>query len=233
MKNRIHVHFESISSTNDFAKESVLGGTWLNYPLLISADEQTAGRGRHGKSFFSPKNTGVYMSYAYEKKYTEEELLKVTTKVAQIILPILQAHSGKDLHIKPINDIYIGDPALPDSRKIAGILTERVDYPERPGDYFIIVGIGINCFEFGSQSDDRSEDSSDVQGVDSSEIQDDGKSENSGDIQGGGQSEDSGDGQGGIAVNVPSELENKIGWLEPDCSIRTLIDEIADALSAL
>ena len=205
MKNRIHVHFESISSTNDFAKESVLGGTWLNYPLLISADEQTAGRGRHGKSFFSPKNTGVYMSYAYEKKYTEEELLKVTTKVAQIILPILQAHSDKDLHIKPINDIYIGDPALPDSRKIAGILTERVDYPERPGDYFIIVGIGINCFEFGSQSDDQS----------------DGQSENSGDIQ------------GGIAIDVPSELENKIGWLEPDCTIRTLIDEIADALSAL
>ena len=181
MQERIHVHFESIPSTNDFAKESVLGGTWLNYPLLVSADEQTAGRGRHGKSFFSPKNTGVYMSYAYEKKYTEEELLKVTTKVAQIILPILQAHSDKDLRIKPINDIYIGDPALPDSRKIAGILTERVDYPERPGDYFIVVGIGINCFEFG----------------------------------------------------IPSELENKIGWLEPDCSIRTLIDEIADALSAL
>ncbi len=217
MKNRIHVHFESISSTNDFAKESVLGGTWLNYPLLISADEQTAGRGRHGKSFFSPKNTGVYMSYAYEKKYTEEELLKVTTKVAQIILPILQAHSDKDLHIKPINDIYIGDPGLPDSRKIAGILTERVDYPERPGDYFIIVGIGINCFEFGSQSDDQSEDSSDGQGEDSSD----------------GQSEDSGDVQGGIAIGVPSELKDKIGWLEPDCSIRALIDEIADALGAL
>ena len=213
MKDRIHVHFESIPSTNDFAKESVLGGTWLNYPLLVSADEQTAGRGRHGKSFFSPKNTGVYMSYAYEKKYTEEELLHVTTKVAQIILPILQAHSDKDLRIKPINDIYIGDPALPDSRKIAGILTERVDYPERPGDYFIVVGIGINCFEFGRSSDDRSE--------------------NSGEIQGDDQSEASGDVQSGIAIDVPSELENKIGWLEPDCSIRTLIDEIADALGAL
>ena len=233
MADRIHVHFESISSTNDFAKESVLGGTWLNYPLLISADEQTAGRGRHGKSFFSPKNTGVYMSYAYEKKYTEEELLKVTTKVAQIILPILQAHSDKDLHIKPINDIYIGDPALPDSRKIAGILTERVDYPERPGDYFIIVGIGINCFEFGSSSDEQSDGQSGGQSENSGDVQSDDRSDDSGDVQNDDRSEDSSGVQGGIAVCVPSELENKIGWLEPDCSIRTLIDEIADALSAL
>ncbi len=193
MKDRIHVHFESIPSTNDFAKESVLGGTWLNYPLLVSADEQTAGRGRYGKTFYSPKNTGVYMSYAYEKKYTEEELLAITTRVAKLLLPILQAHSDKDLRIKPVNDIYIGEPGLPDSRKIAGILTERVDYPDRPGDYFIVIGIGINCFASGTKSDDQS----------------------------------------GTHGAVPSELANVIGWLEPDCSISDLIEEIADALSEL
>ncbi len=197
MKDRIHVHFESIPSTNDFAKESVLGGTWLNYPLLVSADEQTAGRGRYGKTFYSPKNTGVYMSYAYEKKYTEEELLAITTRVAKLLLPILQAHSDKDLRIKPVNDIYIGEPGLPDSRKIAGILTERVDYPDRPGDYFIVIGIGINCFASETKSDDQS------------------------------------DTQGGTHGAVPSELANVIGWLEPDCSISDLIEEIADALSEL
>jgi len=181
MADIIHIHFESLPSTNDWAKWSILGGTTLQYPIVVSASEQTAGRGRHGHSFVSPAGTGVYMSYCYEKKYTEEEMLQITTRAADLILPVLQSHTDKDLHIKPVNDIYIGDPSLPDSRKIAGILTERVDYPERPGDYFIVVGIGVNCTSF----------------------------------------------------DVPIELRDIVGFLEPDCSIDALIDEIANVLTNL
>ena len=181
MADIIHIHFESLASTNDWAKWSILGGTTLQYPIVVSASEQTAGRGRHGHSFVSPAGTGVYMSYCYEKKYTEEDLLKITTRVADLILPVLQSHTDKYLHIKPVNDIYIGDPSLPDSRKIAGILTERVDYPERPGDYFIVIGIGVNCTPF----------------------------------------------------DVPSELRDIVGFLEPDCCIKKLTEEIANVLTNL
>jgi len=195
MKNIKSIHLESIDSTNNYARDFVLQQHRVNseskdtgttspqlLPLLVSADQQTAGRGRYGHSFLSPSGAGIYMSYAYERAYTEEELLGVTTRVAELLLPVLQKHySGKaPLQIKPINDIYIGDPKSPDSRKIAGILTERIDYPDRSG-YFIIVGIGINCTRF----------------------------------------------------EVPDDLRQIIGFLEPDCSKDILIEEITKELSKL
>lgn len=156
-KDTIKIHYESLASTNDKAKDIVLGsyttacdGT-VYYgdilPLLVTADEQTAGRGRYGKSFLSPGGVGIYMSYAYEHSYSEEDLLKVTTQVADLMLPVLQAHTSDELYIKPINDIYCN------GRKLAGILTERVDYPDNCGRYFLIIGIGINCEPFAIDPD--------------------------------------------------------------------------------
>ncbi len=161
-KETIKVHYESLTSTNDKARDIVLGsyttacdGT-VYYgdilPLLVTADEQTAGRGRYGKSFISPDGAGIYMSYAYERSYSEEDLLKVTTQVAELILPVLQAHTSRELYIKPVNDIYC------DGRKLAGILTERVDYPDNCGRYFLIIGIGINCEPFAISLDSTDTD---------------------------------------------------------------------------
>lgn len=151
-KEAIKVHYESLPSTNSKARDIVLGsyttacdGT-VYYgdilPLLVTADEQTAGRGRYGKSFISPGGVGIYMSYAYERSYSEQDLLMVTTQVAELILPVLQAHTNNKLYIKPINDIYCN------GRKLAGILTERIDYPDNCGRYFLIIGIGVNCEPF-------------------------------------------------------------------------------------
>lgn len=192
-KEPITVHYESIGSTSDKAKEIVLGsyttacdGT-VYYgdvlPVLVTADEQTHGRGRYGKIFYSPGGSGIYMSYAYEHRYTEEELLGVTTRVAELILPVLQAHTEKELHIKPVNDILTG------TRKIAGILTERVDYPDNSGRYFIIIGIGINC-----DKTDIPEYLLDTEG---------------------------------------NRLSDIIGFLEPDCDHKQLVEELLEALTKL
>jgi len=187
MKNLKHIHLESVDSTNTYARDFVLQqhsakASDFALPLLVTASYQTAGRGRYGHSFLSHAGSGIYMSYAYEREHTEEELLGVTTRVAELILPVLSRHYRgiTPLQIKPINDIYIGNPADPDSRKIAGILTERIDYPDRSG-YFIIVGIGINCTPF----------------------------------------------------DVPEELNGIVGFLEPDCSVDALIEEISKELSDL
>lgn len=133
--------FESIDSTNTYARELLIADEPRMTPFGIIADHQTAGRGRYTKSFFSPAGTGIYMTYVYRHNYTEEELLGVTTRVAELILPVFEKHcqSGR-LWIKPVNDIFR------DSLKFTGILVERVDNPKVRGDYALVVGIGINCF---------------------------------------------------------------------------------------
>lgn len=134
--------FETIESTNTYAKELLLADSPRPTPFGIIADHQSKGRGRYTKSFYSPAGTGIYMTYVYRKQYTEEELLGVTTEVANIISPVFEKHcpSGT-LWIKPINDIFR------DNKKFVGILVERVDNPKVRGDYALVVGIGINCYE--------------------------------------------------------------------------------------
>jgi len=117
------LHFESLESTNTFAKEQKLpGGT------VVVADMQTAGRGRMGHSFHSPEG-GIYFSYVMEG-LTEEEGSKLTVKAAVCICKALEKR-GFAPKIKPVNDIFVG------GLKVCGILCE---YKE--GRY--IVGIGIN-----------------------------------------------------------------------------------------
>ena len=73
------VIFESVPSTNTYAKENVAS---LPMPSLIIANEQTAGRGRHGKTFYSPKDTGLYMTLVFPAPDEECELLTPAAAVA-------------------------------------------------------------------------------------------------------------------------------------------------------
>ncbi len=132
--------FDVIGSTNTYASEQLLAEEPRQTPFAVIADMQSAGRGRYTKSFHSPSGSGIYMTYVYKHDYTEEELLRVTTEVAELILPVLQTHTEDELWIKPVNDIFKGH------RKILGILVERVDNPRIRGDYSLVIGIGVNCF---------------------------------------------------------------------------------------
>ena len=57
-----HIHFDCIDSTNTYARQNA---SRLAVPCLITADMQTGGRGRRGKSFYSPKGTGLYMTLLF------------------------------------------------------------------------------------------------------------------------------------------------------------------------
>ncbi|MBE6775945.1 MAG: biotin--[acetyl-CoA-carboxylase] ligase [Ruminococcaceae bacterium] len=122
------------SSTNDELKRLALSGE--RDTVLFVADSQTAGRGRKGRSFFSPDGTGIYMSLLIHPDLTPEECTLITPLCAVAAAEAIEGVTGIKAGIKWVNDIFIG------GKKVAGILTEG-SFTRKGADY-VIVGIGIN-----------------------------------------------------------------------------------------
>ncbi len=118
----------TVTSTNTIMKERASKES-CGFSVLI-ASKQTAGRGRMGRTFYSPSQSGVYMSVVLEIEEGKNPLL-VTTDAAVCAARVLERLSGKKASIKWVNDIYI------EGKKVCGILTEGV------GKYAIL-GVGIN-----------------------------------------------------------------------------------------
>ncbi|MBO4697157.1 MAG: biotin--[acetyl-CoA-carboxylase] ligase [Lachnospiraceae bacterium] len=130
---------EEADSTNRIAKQMGQDGAPEGY--LVIADRQTAGRGRLGRSFSSPKGTGLYMSLLLRPDMPASEAVRITAAAAVAAAEAVNALSGADAGVKWVNDLYLN------GRKICGILTESVlgsngDKPE-----YAVLGIGINLTE--------------------------------------------------------------------------------------
>lgn len=121
-------HFDSVDSTSNYAK---INADNLLLPALITADEQTNGRGRRGNSFFSPKDTGLYMTLLIP---APEDCSLITPAAAVAVCKELEA-LGAAPKIKWVNDIFCKN------KKICGILTELYSKGDKR---FVSVGIGIN-----------------------------------------------------------------------------------------
>lgn len=119
--------FDSIDSTNLFVKRKIESSEAVSD--LVIASHQTDGRGRTGKSFYSPAKTGLYLTYVIKNSPSENEYL--TARVALATAAAIDAVFGVECGIKWVNDIYLN------GRKVAGILCQTVR------DYTLI-GIGIN-----------------------------------------------------------------------------------------
>lgn len=124
--------FDEIDSTNSEAKRQIMAGR--KERALYLARTQSCGRGRCGRSFFSPKDTGLYLTLAFPVEGDARDFLYMTAASAVAVTEALEEFSGKAPGIKWVNDIYL------DGKKIAGILTESVTN----GKVFVIIGIGIN-----------------------------------------------------------------------------------------
>lgn len=144
------IKLDSVNSTNTYCKNLLAdpsglpennrpGENHVDLPVAVIADEQYAGRGRYGKSFYSPAGSGIYLSYACEGRFEQDALLKITMVAAAVVHRVLQEYCKDRLSIKWVNDIYRG------TRKVSGILCERVDDPVS-GRYYVIVGVGVNLF---------------------------------------------------------------------------------------
>lgn len=133
--------FDVLESTNTYLK--ALAEKGANEGLVIIADEQTAGRGRRGKTFFSPDKTGLYMSFLLRPRLSPEETLFITTATAVALCRAIEKIYSHNPMIKWVNDIYLG------YRKVAGILTEA-SFKSADTLDFVIVGVGVNvkteCF---------------------------------------------------------------------------------------
>lgn len=131
--------FTSTDSTNNVCKNKAAEGAPEGY-VAVSAN-QTAGRGRRGRSFYSPSGTGLYLSILLRPEgLSARESLMFTTMAAVAVCEAIEAVSGKETGIKWVNDIFMDD------RKVCGILTEAsFDLESGTLDY-AVVGIGINVF---------------------------------------------------------------------------------------
>lgn len=107
---------------------------------LIISEQQTKGRGRMERNFYSPKNTGIYMSLLLRPNLSIHESLNITTCAAVAVAQAIEMNSDIKAEIKWVNDIFIND------KKVCGILTEASMDLEGGGLSYAILGIGINVF---------------------------------------------------------------------------------------
>ena len=129
----IHVSvFETLESTNKTAREMTSDGQ----EQLIIARSQTGGRGRLGRSFFSPCG-GLYMSFLLYPEAKNADVTLITAAAAVAVSRAIDCVADVKCQIKWVNDIYL------DSKKVCGILTEGLISSD--GDFnYLILGIGIN-----------------------------------------------------------------------------------------
>ncbi len=135
----IRVRFKRVTeSTNNDLKRAAESGE--EEGLLLVANEQTGGRGRIGRQFFSPPSTGLYMSLLLRPSLDFGDSPLITTCAAVAAAEAIEDISGKETTVKWVNDVMIG------GRKVCGILTEASLDMERGAVEWAVLGIGVNLF---------------------------------------------------------------------------------------
>lgn len=127
-------HLSEVTSTNTVAKQYKIRDTSKNW--LIVSDCQTAGYGRFGRHFYSPKESGIYFTFTLPSRFNITENDCLTFLAALAIATEIEERTSKSPAIKWVNDIYLH------GKKVAGILAESTFFPV--GNQNLMVGIGIN-----------------------------------------------------------------------------------------
>ena len=128
-------YFSSIDSTNRAAK--TLGEQGENEGILVVADEQTAGRGRSGRSWSTPPGTAISMSLLLRPQIPPERVSMVTLIMGIAVTQAVRSLYPVEAGIKWPNDV------VAEGRKISGTLTEMSC--ELMAVNYIVIGTGINA----------------------------------------------------------------------------------------
>jgi BirA family transcriptional regulator, biotin operon repressor / biotin---[acetyl-CoA-carboxylase] ligase len=125
-----HRHYRRVDSTNERAKELAMAGAPGG--LVVSADEQTAGRGRRGNEWFAPAGSCLLYS-ALLRPFAADE-----APLLPIAVPIAVCEAAEEVapvrcQVKWPNDVWV------DERKVAGVLVEA-----RPDEGWAVIGVGLN-----------------------------------------------------------------------------------------
>lgn len=129
--------FREISSTSLIMKQMALESK-LPQGSIVVANEQMKGKGRKGRDFYSPKNSGLYLSVLLYPDKTVQESLELTAKAAVAVCRAVEKCCKISLKIKWVNDLYLKE------KKVCGILTEAVTDLETGDIEFVVIGIGLN-----------------------------------------------------------------------------------------
>src|SRR5262245_34905994 len=126
-------HFASLSSTNDYLKELVDAPEFT----CVVADEQTAGRGRRERTWYSAPGDGLYLSILFFPRSDSFFKLPLTALMAAIAVAETLIDRGvARVDIKWPNDVMVSE------RKVSGILAEAVSVgSESPR---VVLGVGVN-----------------------------------------------------------------------------------------
>ncbi len=122
-------------STNEYAKK--LGRDGALHGTVVTADSQSAGKGRLGRSFNSEKDKGIYMSILLRPEISPAMASGLTLVAAVAVHDAMMKVCGIDVGIKWPNDIVY------DGKKLCGILTE-MSVMSSEGVRYVVVGIGVN-----------------------------------------------------------------------------------------
>ena len=126
-------------STNALVREKANQG--CPEGCVIVACEQTAGRGRYGRQFFSPADTGVYLSLLLRPTaYSPQQATCLTAAAAAAMCQAMEAATGQQPGIKWVNDIFLH------GKKVCGILTEAAVGLETGSLDYTVLGVGVNLY---------------------------------------------------------------------------------------
>jgi len=127
-------HFPRLPSTNDWAKSLARDGAPQG--TVVVAETQTAGRGRLGRTWESPRGAGIYVSLILRPDLPPHELPKLTLTAAVAAVEALKENAGVPVGIKWPNDLILH------GRKLGGILTEMETESDRMSH--VVLGMGLN-----------------------------------------------------------------------------------------
>ena len=130
-------YYDTLPSTNAFLKSRAKSE---KEGLVVVADSQTEGHGRFDRKFYSPANTGIYMSILLKPETTGFNATRITCAAAVAVAKAIETLSGKKTQIKWVNDVLI------DGKKVCGILTEGSINPKSGSLEYTVLGIGVNLF---------------------------------------------------------------------------------------
>jgi BirA family biotin operon repressor/biotin-[acetyl-CoA-carboxylase] ligase len=132
-RNRIY-HFFKVDSTNRVAME--LGHAGEPHGAIVVAEEQSAGRGRAGRSWHSERSSGIYLSTLLRPVLPPSQAPTLTLAAGLAVYDAVAELAGTKPDIRWPNDVLLN------GKKLCGILTEMYAEPDRVR--FVVVGIGIN-----------------------------------------------------------------------------------------
>lgn len=128
------VHKEMTDSTSNDISRLALGGA--SEGTIVTADMQTAGKGRRGRSWESTAGTSLLFSLLLRPRLEPDTAPQITLLMAMAVTKAVRQLTGLDAYIKWPNDVVIN------GKKVCGILTEM--QLKDGGIDFVVVGTGVN-----------------------------------------------------------------------------------------